>query len=166
MKIRTYILNEHALIQSKEVNMISRRIIAFSAAAALSSALFCTSAYASAGYSAADMLQLRDVLLGVSETSAANDVNSDGLVDAFDMCAIRRNFTDTGELITASYPATDEYVKLTGRTLYSGDTTWLVQSGSAVEFTVTGKSAEVTLAGDSSINNDENYRSRYAVLVD
>lgn len=44
--------------------------------------------------------------------------------------------------------------------------TWLVQSGSAVAFTVTGTSATITLAGDSSINNEENYRSRYAVLVD
>lgn len=72
----------------------------------------------------------------------------------------------TGEFVEKNYAATEENVKLVGRTMYSNDTTWLVQSGSAVEFTITGKSAAITLAGDSSINNDENYRSRYAVLVD
>ena len=41
-----------------------------------------------------------------------------------------------------------------------------MQSGSAVEFTVNAKSAEVTINGDGSEKNEEKYRPRYAVLVD
>ncbi|MDE5854580.1 MAG: hypothetical protein K2H19_05910, partial [Ruminococcus sp.] len=43
---------------------------------------------------------------------------------------------------------------------------WLVQSGSAVEFNVTGKSAEITINGDDFIRSKEEYRPRYAIIVD
>ncbi|MBE6846027.1 MAG: hypothetical protein E7508_10095, partial [Ruminococcus sp.] len=44
--------------------------------------------------------------------------------------------------------------------------TWLVQSGSAVEFTVSGTVAEIVLAGDECINNGEDFRPRYQIYVD
>lgn len=146
--------------------MISRKIIALTASASLSVSFLNTFSCLAADYSASDLFHLRDSLLGVSELTDTDDVNGDGKINVFDMCALRRFLLSSKEFVTKSFPATEEYVKLTGRTLISNDTTWLVQSGSAAEFTVTGKSAEITLAGDSSINNDENYRSRYAVLVD
>lgn len=145
--------------------MIKKRIIAFTAAISLFSASY-GSALAASNYTIADVLHLRDALLGISGMTDSDDINEDGKVNVFDMCMLRRAMLNTGEFVTANFSVTEENVKLVGRTMYSDDTTWLVQSGSAVEFTVSGKSAEVTLAGDSSINNDEDYRSRYAVLVD
>ena len=40
--------------------------------------------------------------------------------------------------------------KLTGRYFFEDDILWLVQSGSAVEFTLTASKASVTVKGDSS----------------
>lgn len=145
--------------------MYKKRIVALTAAASLLSVPY-GAVSAAENYTIADALRLRDAILGISDITAADDINADGTVNVFDMCKLRRAMLTTGEIITKNYPATAENVKLTGRTLYRDDITWLVQSGSAVEFTVTGKSAEVTLAGDSSINSDDDYRSRYAVLVD
>lgn len=145
--------------------MYKKRIAALTAAVSLLSASY-GSVSSAENYSIADALRLCDAILGISDITAADDINADGTVNVFDMCMLRRALLTDGEITTKNYSATTENVKLIGRTLYSDDITWLVQSGSAVEFTVTGKSAEVTLAGDSSINNDEDYRSRYAVLVD
>lgn len=93
------------------------------------------------------------------------DLNSDGCTNVFDMVAMRRKLLVKGELTTKSYSATAENVKLIGRTYRDDDTTWLVQSGSAAEFTLYGESAEITLAGDSAITNGADYRPRYAVYV-
>ena len=146
--------------------MMNKKIIAFTAAISLLPASFNNSASASANYTISDLRHLRDALLRASDITAADDINGDGIVNVVDLCLLKRALLTTGEFVEKNYAATEENVKLVGRTMYSNDTTWLVQSGSAVEFTITGKSAAITLAGDSSINNDENYRSRYAVLVD
>ncbi|WP_302160166.1 GDSL-type esterase/lipase family protein [uncultured Ruminococcus sp.] len=114
----------------------------------------------------AELQSLQTALLGASELSQMDDVDGDGIVNGFDLCLLRSMQQTTGELTQQHYAATSESVKLTGRTMRSNDTTWLVQSGSAVSFTVTGTSASVTLAGDSSIQNEADYRPRYAVLVD
>ena len=53
-----------------------------------------------------------------------------------------------------------------GRFYQKNDITWIVQSGSAVEFYATGNSAEVVIAGGNSIYNDQNYRPRFGVYVD
>ena len=145
---------------------MNKKIIAFTAAISLLPASFNNSASASANYTISDLRHLRDALLRTSDITAADDINGDGIVNVVDLCLLKRALLTTGEFVEKNYAATEENVKLVGRTMYSNDTTWLVQSGSAVEFTITGKSAAITLAGDSSINNDENYRSRYAVLVD
>lgn len=114
----------------------------------------------------AELQSLQTALLGASELSQTDDVDGNGIVNGFDLCLLRSMQQTTGELTQQHYAATSESVKLTGRTMRSNDTTWLVQSGSAVSFTVTGTSASVTLAGDSSIQNEADYRPRYAVLVD
>jgi len=59
-----------------------------------------------------------------------------------------------------------ENVKITGRYYQNEDVTWLVQSGSAVEFYATGNSAQVVIEGGNSIYNDEKYRPRFGVYVD
>lgn len=145
---------------------MNKKIIAFTAAMSLLPASFNNSASASANYTISDLRHLRDALLRASDITAADDINGDGIVNVVDLCLLKRALLTTGEFVEKNYAATEENVKLVGRTMYRNDTTWLVQSGSAVEFTITGKSAAITLAGDSSINNDENYRSRYAILVD
>lgn len=117
-------------------------------------------------YSAGDLKNLGDALLGKGEITSGMDLTGDNVVDVFDLVAMRQQFISTGEFKEMTFSATQENVKYTGRNYYDGKTAWLVQSGSAVEFTVSAKSAEVTIAGDYSINNDEKYRSRYAVIVD
>ena len=65
-----------------------------------------------------------------------------------------------------TFTPTKENVKIIGRYYQEKDITWIVQSGSALEFYLTGKSAEVVLAGGNSIYNDANYRPRFGVYVD
>ena len=60
-------------------------------------------------------------------------------------------------------PITADNAKLQSRTVMKDDVLWLVQSGSAAEFTVSGRNSSLTLAGSSSINN---FDPRYAVYVD
>ena len=145
--------------------MIKKMIVAFTAVPLFLSS-FSSSASAVRSYTSDDARHLSNAILGISDVTSDDDINGDGIVNVFDICTIKNKILNTGEFITKDYSATDENVKLTGRTMYNNDTAWLVQSGSAVEFTVTGKSATVTLAGDSSINNSEDYRPRYAVLID
>lgn len=49
---------------------------------------------------------------------------------------------------TQVYRATEEYVKIIGRTHYYNDVLWLALSGGGVEFSFHGKKAEITLKGD------------------
>ena len=62
--------------------------------------------------------------------------------------------------------ATEEYVRIIGRTCQDADVTWLPQSGSAIEFAVTGTYLAIELVGDDSVHNEWDLRSRYAVLLD
>lgn len=66
----------------------------------------------------------------------------------------------------AVVPVTTEHVRLIGRTCVEDSVTWLPQSGSAVEFRVTGKRVELELAGDDNVNKKKDLRPRFAVLVD
>ena len=65
-----------------------------------------------------------------------------------------------------SFDPTEENVKIIGRFYQKDDITWVVQSGSAIEFYATGLSSEIVLVGGSSINNEPNYRTRFGVYVD
>lgn len=118
-------------------------------------------------YTSADLKSMRDFLIANPTGSDAFDVNSDNSIDSLDLSVMRGDVQTTyDEAVEQDFAVTDENVKITGRTWNDGDTTWLIQSGAAAEFTVTAQSASITLAGDGSISSDENYRSRYAVFVD
>ena len=120
-----------------------------------------------AAYSVSDVLHLQDALLGRSEIAAADDINKDGAVNAFDLGILKKQLLQpSGEEREASFAATEEHVRITGRNLTTEDTLWLVQSGSAAEFIVSGTSASVQLAGDAGIEADADHRPRYAVFVD
>lgn len=72
----------------------------------------------------------------------------------------------TGCASEPTVPATEEYVRPIGRTCRIDDVTWLPQSGSGVEFAVTGTRLSIQMAGDDSVENDSGLHPRFAVLVD
>ncbi|MDE7097939.1 MAG: hypothetical protein K2O60_02165, partial [Ruminococcus sp.] len=134
---------------------------------AVFSALTVTSAFAIGKYSFQDLKNLSDSILGKNEVTAEQDINGDNRVDVFDMIEMRKAFLGTGEFSEQIIDVSEENVKYIGRNIYDeNNIAWLVQSGSAVEFTVTGKSAEITINGDDFVESDEKYRPRYAVIVD
>ncbi|OKP97710.1 SGNH/GDSL hydrolase family protein [Paenibacillus sp. P46E] len=57
---------------------------------------------------------------------------------------------------TQSYKATNEHVKIIGRTHYSNDVLWLALSGGGVEFSFHGTKAEITLRGDAVASSGNN----------
>ena len=65
-----------------------------------------------------------------------------------------------------SFSPTEENVKFSGRIYQKDDTTWLVQSGSFIEFYLTGSKADLVLVGDESIYSDANFRPRYGIFID
>ena len=65
-----------------------------------------------------------------------------------------------------SFSPTEENVKFSGRIYQKDDTTWLVQSGSFIEFYITGREADLVLVGDESIYSDTNFRPRYGIFFD
>ena len=118
-----------------------------------------------------DIRYLISVLDGTKTVSESDDINNDGIVNIVDLIELKNKAlsaeqTDTGKPVNVKYEAVCENVKLTGRSYYDGDISWLVHSGSAAEFEITASSAEVTLAGDGAESSDEKYRPRYAVFVD
>ncbi|MBY0011590.1 SGNH/GDSL hydrolase family protein [Paenibacillus typhae] len=62
------------------------------------------------------------------------------------------------------FRATEENVKIIGRTHYYNDVLWLALSGSGVEFTFYGRKAEITLQGDA-IASTGNNLARIAICV-
>lgn len=97
------------------------------------------------------------------------DIVPDEKFNIFDLVALKRRAKeseDTGVTTDGCWELTEENAKIIGRTVRKDDVTWLVQSGSAVEFTVSGGTvAEIVLAGDECINNGEDYRPRYQIYV-
>ncbi len=133
-----------------------------SAAAAASTVVF-----AASRYSADDLKSLSSSLLGESQIKAEQDVDGDGTVDVYDLVTMRKTFEGTGEFSEQIIDMSEQNVKYIGRNIYDkNNVAWLVQSGSAVEFSVTARSAEITINGDGFTESDEKYRPRYAVLVD
>lgn len=136
-------------------------------AALTAAAMIGTTVYAERKYAAEDLRELSGHLLGDPNADGAFDVDGDGVVDAFDLVAMRKQFMSTGDFEYTDVAVTEENVKYTGRNYYDIDgTAWLVMSGSAVEFIANGRSAEVTIKGDGSVYNDKDYRPRYAIEVD
>lgn len=69
-------------------------------------------------------------------------------------------------IIDTDAPFMESHMSFQGRHVYKNDIEWLVQSGSAAEFNVTGTNVSIVIAGDSSIFENKNFRPRYAVYVD
>lgn len=118
-----------------------------------------------------DIPELKKIIAGESDVDLSYDFDDNGSIDIFDLVKMKNyiinNNASEGENVLSEYSVSEKYVKFTGRYFTDkNDTAWLVQSGSAVEFTVSGVSAEITLAGDSAVDSEEKYRPRYAVYVD
>ena len=117
-----------------------------------------------------DVQHLIQSLTGQGTMTAADDYNGDGVVNAVDLTLLKRDLLAeppaSGELKTQEIPVSDQNTKLIGRTLAKDDVTWLVHSGSAMECTVSGTEASVTICGDGGVYSDEKYRPRYGVYVD
>ena len=143
-----------------------KKIIAASAAMAVTAALIGTTAFAAQKYSAGDLRTFGGHLVGKAESSGSFDLNGGEDADA-ELSEMSISFENTGVFSEKTVYASEENVKYTGRTYYDkNNTVWLPLSGSAVEFVVNGKSAEITIKGDDGINNSRDYCPRYAVLVD
>ncbi len=71
----------------------------------------------------------------------------------------------SGELKERTFPASEEYVKLTGRTAENNDIRWLIHSASKVEFRFRGTGASIVVRGDASINSSQSTHARFAVYV-
>jgi len=119
--------------------MNKKRIIAFSATMSILFSSFSGAASAAKSYTIDDLCHLRDAIVDLDDITTDDDINNDGKVNVFDLCLLKSSMLTNKECITSDYAATDKNVKLVGRTMRSNDITWLIHSGSAVEFTVTGK---------------------------
>ena len=73
--------------------------------------------------------------------------------------------TETPAVTVSDIIPDSSSVRLIGRTYRTADTTWLPQSGSAIEFQVTGRSITLELAGDNSVFNEPDLQPRFAVLL-
>ncbi|MBR5513362.1 MAG: carbohydrate binding domain-containing protein [Ruminococcus sp.] len=131
-------------------------------------ALAGTSVYAASGYTADDLKKLSSALLGETDFIKGQDLTGDNVINVYDLIKMRETFiVGTGEFSEQVIGITDSNTKYIGRNIYDEDgITWLVQSGSAVEFRVNAKSAEITINGDSFIKNSDDHRPRYAIIVD
>ncbi|MDO4863718.1 MAG: GDSL-type esterase/lipase family protein [Ruminococcus sp.] len=143
-----------------------KKYIIVAAAALAAATLAVTTASAAVKYTAADLRGLGDHIVG--KAGSAIDVDGDNVVDTFDLVAMRKMFDHTGVFAEQTVAVTEENVKYTGRNYYDADkeTAWLVLSGSAVDFIVNGRSAEITINGDYGISNGAEQTPRYAVIVD
>ena len=72
---------------------------------------------------------------------------------------------ESGELTERTFPVTEQYVKLTGRTEINNDIRWLIHSASRIEFKMKGTKASVVVRSDGSINGTQSGKARYAVYV-
>ena len=115
-----------------------------------------------------DVDRLLKSLTAAAAVTEADDYDADGIVNAIDLTLMKRELLEpqeNGVLRAQTVTAITKLTKLTGRTLTANGVTWLVQSGSAVECTVTAAEASVTIAGDGAVSSDEKHRPRYGVYV-
>ena len=122
-----------------------------------------------AAVSGTDVRHLAKSLTGAGEVTAADDFDGSKSVNAIDLTLMKRSLLeapDLGDLTEQTITDITEVTKIIGRTVTKDGVTWLVQSGAAVECTVTGTEASVTIVGDGNTAGDEKYRPRYGVYVD
>ena len=144
-----------------------KKFIVLATAIVSATAIAGMNVFSAGKYTAQDLKDLSTAILGQTEVKPEQDVDGDGEVDVFDMIAMRKTFLGTGNFAENTVNVSADNVKYIGRNIYDeNNIAWLVQSGSAIEFTVTGKSAEITINDDGFIESEEKYRPRYAVLVD
>ena len=74
-------------------------------------------------------------------------------------------WTQGESLQDRSVPATETYVKLTGRTVSENGIRWMIHSGSTVGFRFTGIKAYVEIIGDGSVSGPADSQARFAVYV-
>ena len=128
-------------------------------------ALCITVAGATKSWTVNDIRTLQTGIL-TNGAPALYDLDNSGEVDIFDLALMKRSMHTAGDMQSRSIPITSKTVKLQSRTVEQDGILWLVQSGSAAEFIVQGRSAVLQIAGSSGIKNKEDYRPRYAVYVD
>ena len=162
VKLRNY--------ESGGFNMKSTKYTALTAALTLAAAAVIRP-FSAEALSVTDVRHLVKSLTAQGALIVDDDFNGDGKVNAVDLTLMKRSLLaepddDTGEVKTQTVSVSEENSKLIGRTLEKDGVTWLVHSGSAMECTVTGTEASVTICGDGGINSDEKYRPRYGVYVD
>lgn len=153
-------------LHEDEKEFAMKKYIFVVAAALTAATLAVTTASAAVKFTADDLRELGDHIVG--KAGSAMDVDGDNVVDTFDLVAMRKMFDHTGIFSEQTVSVSEENVKYTGRNYYdaSKDTAWLVLSGSAVDFIVNGRSAEITIKGDYGISNGAEQKPRYAILVD
>lgn len=72
----------------------------------------------------------------------------------------------TADVLTErTFPASKEYVKVTGRTAEVDGIRWLIHSASKIEFKLKGTHASAVIRSDDSINGEEEHLARIAVYV-
>ncbi len=162
VKLRNY--------ESGGFNMKSTKYTALTAALTLAAAAVIRP-FSAEALSVTDVRHLVKSLTAQGALIVDDDFNGDGKVNAVDLTLMKRSLLaepddDTGEVKSQTVSVSEENSKLIGRTLEKDGVTWLVHSGSAMECTVTGTEASVTICGDGGINSDEKYRPRYGVYVD
>ena len=72
---------------------------------------------------------------------------------------------DTDDCKEKSFLPNEENVKIIGRFYQNKNITWIVHSGSSLEFYIRGNSAEISLVGDSNIYSDINLRQRFGIYI-
>ena len=132
---------------------------------AIACAMSICAAGAARSWSIEDIQTLQTGIL-TTGAPAIYDLDNSGEVDIFDLALMKRSMHAAKEVIAQSIPVTSENAKLQSRTVEQDGILWLVQSGSAAEFTVQGERAALTLAGSSGIRNGADHRPRCAVYVD
>ena len=72
---------------------------------------------------------------------------------------------NTDDCKEKSFLPNEENVKIIGRFYQKNDVTWIVHSGSSLEFYITGISAEINLVGDSNIYSNIELRPRFGIYI-
>ena len=76
------------------------------------------------------------------------------------------NLRNTASCPDYLYSPSKENVKIIGRYYQKNDITWIIYSGSAIEFYASGNYVELSLVGDENIYQDYDHRPRYGVYID
>ena len=74
-------------------------------------------------------------------------------------------FEDVEDCKELSFLPKEENMKIIGRFYQDNNITWIVHSGSALEFYITGNFAEIILVGDSNIYSDKDLRPRFGIYI-